>query len=83
MGRRLAVFFPDVARVVGFFRAYSREVSLDEIRNNGLIQSLFAPDLTIAGEPALSFAARVDAVPATYTPGFGATLSSCVTRSER
>jgi hypothetical protein len=31
MGRRLAVFFPDVARVVGFFRAYSREVSLDEI----------------------------------------------------
>jgi hypothetical protein len=31
MGRRLALFFPDVARTVGFFRAYSREVSLDEI----------------------------------------------------
>lgn len=31
MGRRLALFFPDVARAVGFFRAYSREVSLDEI----------------------------------------------------
>ncbi len=31
MGRRLAVFFPDVARAVGFFRAYSREVSLDEM----------------------------------------------------
>jgi hypothetical protein len=31
MGRRLALLFPDVARVVGFFRAYSREVSLDEI----------------------------------------------------
>lgn len=31
MGRRLAVFFPDVSRAVGFFRAYSREVSLDEI----------------------------------------------------
>jgi hypothetical protein len=31
MGRRLAIFFPDVARAVGFFRAYTREVSLDEI----------------------------------------------------
>ncbi len=31
MGRRLALFFPDVARAVGFFRSYSREVSLDEI----------------------------------------------------
>lgn len=31
MGRRLAIFFPDVSRAVGFFRAYSREVSLDEM----------------------------------------------------
>jgi hypothetical protein len=31
MGRRLALFFPDVSRAVGFFRAYSREVSLDEL----------------------------------------------------
>jgi hypothetical protein len=31
MGRRLAIFFPDVARAVGFFRAYTREVSLDEM----------------------------------------------------
>ena len=31
MGRRLALFFPDVARTVGFFRAYSREVSLDDM----------------------------------------------------
>lgn len=31
MGRRVALFFPDVARAVGFFRAYSREVSLDEM----------------------------------------------------
>lgn len=30
MGRRLSMFFPDVARAVGFFRSYSREVSLDE-----------------------------------------------------
>ncbi len=31
MGKKLALFFPDVARTVGFFRSYSREVSLDEI----------------------------------------------------
>ena len=31
MGRRLALLFPDVARAVGFFRSYSREVALDEI----------------------------------------------------
>jgi FtsH ternary system domain X7 len=31
LGRKLALFFPDVARAVGFFRSYSREVSLDEI----------------------------------------------------
>ncbi|HEY1098132.1 MAG TPA: hypothetical protein VGF99_04360, partial [Myxococcota bacterium] len=38
MGRRLALFFPDVARTVGFFRAYSREVSLDEILSSLEIQ---------------------------------------------
>lgn len=31
MGRHLALFFPDIARAVGFFRSYSREVNLDEI----------------------------------------------------
>ena len=31
MGRRLALFFADIARAVGFFRSYSREVNLDEI----------------------------------------------------
>lgn len=31
MGRRIALLFPDVARAVGFFRSYSREVALDEI----------------------------------------------------
>jgi hypothetical protein len=31
MGRRLALFFPDIARAVGFFRSYSREVNLDEV----------------------------------------------------
>jgi hypothetical protein len=38
MGRRLALFFPDVARAVGFFRAYSREVSLDEVMSTLVIQ---------------------------------------------
>ena len=38
MGRRLALFFPDVARAVGFFRTYSREVSLDEILSSLEIQ---------------------------------------------
>src|SRR5690606_23885226 len=27
MGRHLALFFPDIARAVGFFRSYSREVN--------------------------------------------------------
>lgn len=31
MGRRLAAYFPDIGRAVGFFRSYSREVSLDDI----------------------------------------------------
>jgi hypothetical protein len=31
LGRRLALFFPDVARTVGFFRTYSREGAFDEI----------------------------------------------------
>ena len=37
MGRRLALFFPDVSRAVGFFRAYSREVSLDEVMSSLVI----------------------------------------------
>lgn len=31
MGRRLALFFPDLARTVGYFRSYSREMALDEV----------------------------------------------------
>jgi hypothetical protein len=31
MGRKLALLFGDIARTVGFFRTYSREVTLDEI----------------------------------------------------
>lgn len=38
MGRHLALFFPDIARAVGFFRSYSREVNLDEILSTLKIQ---------------------------------------------
>jgi hypothetical protein len=31
MGRHLGLFFPDIARAVGFFRSYSRDVNLDDI----------------------------------------------------
>jgi hypothetical protein len=34
MGKRLALFFPDLGRAVGFFRTYSREVSIDELLAN-------------------------------------------------
>jgi hypothetical protein len=43
-------------------------ISLDEIRNNTLIQSLLAPDVTIEGQAALSFGFGVNAVKAAYTP---------------
>ena len=42
--------------------------AIDEIKNNSLIMSLFALDVSINGEMAISFGVRVDAVPATYTP---------------
>lgn len=38
MGRRLALFFPDIARAVGFFRSYSREVNLDDVLASLCIQ---------------------------------------------
>lgn len=38
MGRQLALFFADVSRAVGFFRSYSREVTLDEILPSMRIQ---------------------------------------------
>jgi len=41
-------------------------VTTDEVAANGLIQAFFAPDITIAGKPALSYGLKVDAVPASY-----------------
>jgi hypothetical protein len=45
-------------------------VSVDEIKNNSLIVSLLAPDVTINGKPALSLGIKASAIKATYTvPG--------------
>jgi len=41
-------------------------VSVDEIKNNSLIQSLFAPDVMLEGQSALSFGFGFTAVEATY-----------------
>jgi hypothetical protein len=43
-------------------------ITLDEIRNNSLIQSLLAPDVTLEGQPALSLGFGVTAVKAAFTP---------------
>ena len=61
MGRRLALFFPDVARAVGFFRSYSREVTLDEILASLQIQEAVSErggrEIMVRFEVAGSFAA--------------------------
>lgn len=61
MGRRLALFFPDVARAVGFFRSYSREVSLDEILSTLEIKEAISErggrELCVTFEVAGSYAA--------------------------
>jgi hypothetical protein len=43
-------------------------ISLAEIRTNTLLQSLFAPDVNIGGQAALSFGFGATAVQATFTP---------------
>jgi hypothetical protein len=43
------------------------QISVDEVRNNPIIVSLFAPDLVVEGRDALSFGVHVHAVGATYT----------------
>ena len=43
-------------------------ITVDEIRNNSLIQSLFAPDVMIEGQPALSFGFAATAVKGAFTP---------------
>lgn len=42
-------------------------ISTDEVRNNPLIVSLFAPDVTVENTEALSLGFRVHAVPATFS----------------
>lgn len=43
-------------------------ITLDELRNNSLIKSLLAPDLTIEGQPALSAGFAVTAIKAAFAP---------------
>ena len=43
-------------------------VTVTELQNNSLIQSLFAPDVTVEGQQALSFGFAFTAVDATFTP---------------
>ena len=43
-------------------------ITIDEIRNNSLIQSLFAPDMTLEGQPALSFGFAATAVKGGFAP---------------
>jgi hypothetical protein len=43
------------------------QISVDEVRNNSIIVSLFTPDLVVEGRDALSFGVHVHAVGATYT----------------
>lgn len=43
-------------------------ISLSELKNNSLIQSLLAPDLTIDGQQAVSLGIGFTAVSATFTP---------------
>lgn len=43
------------------------QISVDEVKNNPIIMSLFSPDLVVEGRDALSFGVHVHAVGATYT----------------
>jgi hypothetical protein len=44
------------------------QISVDEIRNNSIIQSLLAPDVTIEGQQMLSFGFGITAVRGEFTP---------------
>jgi hypothetical protein len=61
MGRRLALCFPDVARVIGFFRSYSRDASIDEMLSSLEIVEIKAQrgasELMVRFEVASSYAA--------------------------
>jgi hypothetical protein len=55
--------------ILGLFDTNPKDcsVSVDEIKNNSLIVSLLAPDVTIDGKMALSLGVKATAVKATYT----------------
>ena len=55
--------------ILGLFDTSPKDcaVSVDEIKNNSLIVSLLAPDVTINGKMALSLGIKATAVKATYT----------------
>jgi hypothetical protein len=45
-----------------------KQVSLDELQNNDFTKMLLTPDLTVDGQPALSFATAFSCAQATFTP---------------
>jgi hypothetical protein len=55
--------------ILGLFDTTPKDcmVTVDEIKNNSLIVSLLAPDVTIDGKMALSLGVKATAVKATYT----------------
>jgi hypothetical protein len=55
--------------ILGLFDTMPKDcnVTVDEIKNNNLIVSLLAPDVTINGKMALSIGVKATAVKATYT----------------
>jgi hypothetical protein len=57
------------AELISLFDAnHDCTVSEPEIENNSIIQALFAPDVTVEGQMALSAGFAVTGVQATYTP---------------
>jgi hypothetical protein len=55
--------------LIGLFDAGTKDcaISVDEIKNNSLIVSLLAPDVTINGKMALSLGVKATAKKATFT----------------
>jgi len=57
------------ASVIGLFDAnHDCSITVTEIKNNQLIMALFAPDVTVEGQHALSIGFAFTAVDATFTP---------------
>ncbi len=56
--------------VIGLFDTSPKDcqITLSEVQNNSLLQSLLAPDVTVEGQMALSLGIGFTAVPGTFTP---------------